>query len=62
MTVDYKTDYVNKNQLAQSIAKIKDKYTGQLRLYERALNQLGKEKVKSKYLILLDAQEIVEVD
>ncbi|MCW8105627.1 PD-(D/E)XK nuclease family protein, partial [Lactobacillus mulieris] len=59
---DYKTDYVNKNQLAQSIAKIKDKYTGQLRLYERALNQLGKEKVKSKYLILLDAQEIVEVD
>ena len=58
---DYKTDYVNKNQLAQSINKIKDKYTGQLRLYERALNQLGQEKVKSKYLILLDAQKIVEV-
>ncbi len=59
---DYKTDYVDKTHLDLSIEKIKTKYTGQLRLYEQALNEIGNRKVKNKYLILLDAQEIIKVD
>lgn len=59
---DYKTDHVDKKRLKTSIAKIKSKYTGQLRLYEQALNELGKQKVTSKFLILLDAKQIVKVN
>lgn len=58
---DYKTDHVNKSHLDKSIELIKQKYTGQLRLYERALNEFSSEKVIGKYLILLDAKRIVEV-
>ncbi|WEV70178.1 helicase-exonuclease AddAB subunit AddA [Lactobacillus sp. ESL0785] len=58
---DYKTDHVDKNNLVQAIAKIKQKYTGQLRLYEQALNSFAKQKVIHKYLILLDAKRAVEV-
>ncbi len=59
---DYKTDHVDQKHLASSIARIKNKYTGQLRLYKQALNSFSKQKVKSKYLILLDAQKIVKVN
>ncbi|GAA3636322.1 helicase-exonuclease AddAB subunit AddA [Lactobacillus hamsteri] len=59
---DYKTDYVDQNHLDVAIQKIKDKYTGQLRLYEQALNEFAPVNVKSKYLILLDAKKIVQVD
>ena len=59
---DYKTDHVDKAHLDNSIKNIKEKYTGQLRLYEHALNEFEQVKVKSKYLILLDAQKVVEVD
>jgi ATP-dependent helicase/nuclease subunit A len=34
---DYKTDFVDKTNEEQAIEKIKQKYTGQLRLYEQAL-------------------------
>ncbi|MBP2057079.1 ATP-dependent helicase/nuclease subunit A [Lactobacillus colini] len=59
---DYKTDYVDKRHLDQSIEKIKQKYTGQLRLYEMALNEMKDLKVKSKYLVLLDAKKLVKLD
>lgn len=58
---DYKTDYVDQNHLDSAINKIKHKYTGQLRLYERALNSFAAKKVKNKYLVLLDAKKIIEV-
>lgn len=59
---DYKTDHVDKTHLEQSIAKIKQKYTGQLRLYEMALNEMKDVKVKSKFLVLLDAKKLVQLD
>lgn len=58
---DYKTDHIDTKHLDKAIAKIKQKYTGQLRLYERALNSFTKMKVSHKYLILLNAKTIVEV-
>lgn len=59
---DYKTDHVDKTHLEQSIEKIKQKYTGQLRLYEMALNEMKDLKVKSKFLVLLDAKKLVQLD
>ena len=58
---DYKTDHVNKSNIDKSIELIKEKYTGQLRLYEQALNEFSEKKVIGKYLILLDAKQVVEV-
>lgn len=58
---DYKTDHVDPTNLDAAIAKIKQKYTGQLRLYEQALNSFASQKVTHKYLILLDAKRAVEV-
>ncbi|WP_201726742.1 hypothetical protein, partial [Lactobacillus helveticus] len=58
---DYKTDHVNKTNIDKSIELIKEKYTGQLRLYEQALNEFSEKKVIGKYLILLDAKQVVEV-
>lgn len=58
---DYKTDHVDKSHLDKSIELIKEKYTGQLRLYEQALNEFSEKKVISKYLILLDAKQVVKV-
>ncbi|WP_290078912.1 helicase-exonuclease AddAB subunit AddA [Lactobacillus taiwanensis] len=60
---DYKTDFVDKKHEEQAIKKIKQKYTGQLRLYEQALNEMtDSKKVIRKYLILLDAKKVVPVD
>ena len=59
---DYKTDHIDKRHLDLAIDKIKQKYTGQLRLYEQALNSFSNQKVKNKYLILLDARKVVPVD
>lgn len=60
---DYKTDFVDKTHEEQAIDKIKQKYTGQLRLYEQALNEISEnKKVIGKYLILLDARKVVPVD
>ena len=58
---DYKTDHVNKSNIDKSIELIKEKYTGQLRLYEQALNEFSEKKVIGKYLILLDAKQVVGV-
>ena len=60
---DYKTDFVDKKHEEQAIEKIKQKYSGQLRLYEQALNEMtDSKKVMGKYLILLDAKKVVPVD
>lgn len=59
---DYKTDHVNPRKQEEAIQKLKEKYLGQLRLYERALNESGKLPVLKKYLVLLSCREIVEVD
>ena len=59
---DYKTDHIDQHNLDLAIANIKQKYTGQLRLYERALNSFAEKPVKHKYLILLDAEKIVEIN
>ncbi|WEV40690.1 helicase-exonuclease AddAB subunit AddA [Lactobacillus sp. ESL0681] len=58
---DYKTDHINQQNLPQVIEQLKQKYAGQLRLYERALNSFAQAKVTHKYLILLDAKKVVEV-
>ena len=58
---DYKTDHVDKKHINTAINQIKQKYTGQLRLYEQALNGFSDKKVKGKYLILLDAKQVIEV-
>jgi ATP-dependent helicase/nuclease subunit A len=58
---DYKTDFVDLKHKKAAIAKIKQKYRGQLRLYEQALNSYCQQPVKHKYLILLAAKEIVEL-
>ena len=52
---------MNKSNIDKSIELIKEKYTGQLRLYEQALNEFSEKKVIGKYLILLDAKQVVEV-
>jgi ATP-dependent helicase/nuclease subunit A len=59
---DYKTDHVNPRKQEEAIQKLKEKYQGQLRLYERALNESGRLPVLKKYLVLLSCREIVEVD
>lgn len=59
---DYKTDHVDESHEEQAIAKIKQRYQGQLRLYEAALNELSSQKVIEKYLILLDAKKVVKLD
>ena len=59
---DYKTDHVNPRKQDEAIQKLKEKYQGQLRLYERALNESGRLPVLKKYLVLLSCREIVEVD
>lgn len=58
---DYKTDHIDKRHEEEAIATTKEKYNEQLKLYEEALNSFSKQKVKSKYLILLDAQKVVQV-
>lgn len=58
---DYKTDFVDLKHHAQAIANLKKKYSSQLALYEQALNSYHELKVKHKYLVLLNSQEIVEL-
>lgn len=58
---DYKTDFVDLKHHAQAIANLKKKYSSQLALYEQALNSYQRLKVKHKYLVLLNSQEIIEL-
>lgn len=58
---DYKTDYIDQNHHEQAIASIKQKYSGQLHLYQQALNQMTNNRVKEKYLVLLNAHELLKL-
>lgn len=59
---DYKTDHIDTAHQASAVEAIKQKYQGQLKLYEAALNGFSKKKVKAKYLVLLDIQKLVKLD
>ena len=59
---DYKTDHIDLSNLDFEIEKLKTRYKEQLQLYEDALNDISKQKVKSKYLILLSAKKVVQID
>ncbi|NLR09474.1 MULTISPECIES: helicase-exonuclease AddAB subunit AddA [Lactobacillaceae] len=58
---DYKTDHVNAQAVAQSTAKIVDRYRGQVNLYATALTQMTGQPVTAQYLYLLTTGELVAV-
>lgn len=58
---DYKTDHVNLENQAASVAKIVDKYSGQVNLYAAALHQITGQPVVHQYLYLLALGELVAV-
>ncbi|QBP18128.1 helicase-exonuclease AddAB subunit AddA [Acetilactobacillus jinshanensis] len=60
--VDYKTDYVDFQNEAASIAKIKDRYQGQLRLYAKALKSVYSENsLRYKGLYLLSTCSLEQI-
>ncbi|UIF28755.1 helicase-exonuclease AddAB subunit AddA [Levilactobacillus brevis] len=58
---DYKTDHVNAQAVAQSTAKIVDRYSGQVNLYAAALSQMTGQPVTAQYLYLLTTGNLVAV-
>lgn len=58
---DYKTDHVATDRQAASVAKLTDKYSGQLNLYAAALGQMTGQPVLAQYLYLLAIGELVPV-
>lgn len=56
LLVDYKTDYVNDN----NISAIKEKYRVQLEYYTRALERMTEKKVRGKYIYLFSNGQILE--
>ncbi len=59
--IDYKTDYVDSNQKALSIAQIKQKYAKQLELYGEALSRISQLKVAHKYIYLYNINEWISL-
>lgn len=57
--VDYKTDHLNKNYRDFDLARIKDRYRGQLELYKEALNLMEGIPVVQMGLYLLELGEFV---
>lgn len=58
---DYKTDHVDRTNQARSVQQIRDRYRGQLVLYERALHLMEPVPVKEMVLYLVDSGQIVPV-
>ncbi|MFC6207084.1 helicase-exonuclease AddAB subunit AddA [Levilactobacillus tongjiangensis] len=58
---DYKTDHVNSRNLAQSEAKLIERYGGQVNLYAEALQQMTQQPIIAQYLYLLTAGQLVAV-
>lgn len=56
---DYKTDHIKPG--AAGLAELGEKYTGQLRLYQKALEEFTGINVAHKYLIALRTNELLEV-
>ena len=57
---DYKTDKIARFG-KQARNKMKEKYSGQIRLYKQALESILNKKVTYAYLVLLDTNELVEI-
>ena len=57
--VDYKTDHLNKDYRDFDLARIKDRYRGQLELYKEALNLMEGIPVVQMGLYLLELGEFV---
>ncbi|RHW49846.1 helicase-exonuclease AddAB subunit AddA [Bombilactobacillus bombi] len=60
---DYKTDYLDpqKSSGKHSIPNAVQEYSGQLNLYQQAVEQIAHQKVAHKYLCLLSINQVVEV-
>lgn len=58
---DFKTDYIPKDPTQEDIEKVKQKYTGQLKLYKQALEQVKERKVTSVKLVLLRGNHQIEM-
>lgn len=59
--IDYKTDYVDKEQKELSIQRIKEKYIKQLELYSLALSDITKLTVAHKYIYLYNVNEWIHL-
>ena len=60
--IDYKTDYVDKENISEEIEKIKNKYDKQLNLYKMALEGIIGIKVIRKYIYLYRINEWVVLE
>lgn len=60
--LDYKTDFVKPGTKEAGVAKIIDKYRGQINLYGLALENITQQTVTDKYLYLLSVGELVSVE
>lgn len=57
---DYKTDHLDPGDAG--LTKLAAKYTGQLRLYQKAIEEFTGQQVLHKYLIALSTNELIEID
>ncbi|MGX7059283.1 helicase-exonuclease AddAB subunit AddA [Vagococcus humatus] len=58
---DYKTDFVNPSNLSENLLTLKKRYQGQLYLYKQALEKATGKPVTSVRLILLQANQALEM-
>ncbi|MBW1604935.1 helicase-exonuclease AddAB subunit AddA [Lactobacillus sp. Sy-1] len=58
---DYKTDYVGSRNQAQQVARIVDKYRGQVNLYGLALAKILQRPVEKRFLYLLSINKLVPI-
>ncbi|WP_181190318.1 helicase-exonuclease AddAB subunit AddA [Bombilactobacillus bombi] len=60
---DYKTDFIEPQKAAgkHSIPWALQQYSGQLNLYQQAVEQISPQKVSHKYLCLLSINQVIEV-
>ena len=58
---DYKTDHVNSRDQQAGVAKLVDRYAGQVNLYALALQQMTGQPILHQYLYLLEIGKLVAV-
>ncbi|MEJ6400042.1 helicase-exonuclease AddAB subunit AddA [Nicoliella lavandulae] len=58
---DYKTDYVGSRNQDQQVAKLVDKYQGQINLYALALSRILNRPVTKRFLYLLSIDRLVPI-
>lgn len=61
---DYKTDFIEPNKTSgdHSVKHALQEYSGQLNLYQNAVEKISQHKVINKYLCLLSINQVVRVD